>query len=117
MARLILALSCAAVLLVGCACGAETATKQSVETTQVAMARSYVFEPATIRVTSGAVVTWTNRDNFTHDVHLLGGAEWHSQPLRPGESVSQTFGTVGDYPYECAFHPQDMKGTVSVAAP
>jgi plastocyanin len=116
MARLLPALILAAALLVGCARGEGSATSQPVETTEVAMARSYIFEPSSIRVTPGAVVTWTNQDNFTHDVHILGSAEWRSQPLRPGENVSHTFPAAGEYPYECAFHPQDMKGTIIVAA-
>jgi plastocyanin len=102
----------AGLLAVGCTGGQLVA--QPVETTLVTMAKSYRFEPPVIRVPVGATVTWTNDDNFTHDVHLLRPVEWHSQPLRPGERTTYTFAQPGEYAYECAFHPQNMKGRVIV---
>lgn len=104
-------------LVVACAPGQQPAPRAGagpVESNQVAMAKSYRFEPAEIRVRVGATVTWTNDDNFTHDVRLLGGDGWHSQPLRPGERVTHTFTQPGEFAYECTFHPQNMKGKVIV---
>ncbi len=96
-------------------CAAKTAQGQApVETNQVNMPPSYYFDPPTIQVKVGATVTWTNKDNFTHDVHLLGGINWMSQPLHPGESTSYTFTKAGDFPYVCDFHSQNMKGVVIV---
>jgi plastocyanin len=34
--------------------------------------------------------------------------------MKPGESVSFAFVTAGRYRYECTFHPQNMRGTVTV---
>ncbi len=63
----------------------------------------------------GTTVTWTNNDNFTHSVRLLGGAD---QPLmmKPGESVTHTFNAAGQFQYDCSLHPKDMKGSVLVEA-
>jgi plastocyanin len=102
-------------LLTGCS--SQAANGQApVQTNQVTMPPSYRFDPAVIQVKVGDTVTWTNKDNFTHDVHLLGDIDWMSKPLRPGDSTSYTFTKVGDFPYVCDFHSQDMKGQVIVLA-
>jgi plastocyanin len=87
-----------------------------VATTHVDLPKSYKFAPAAIVVTAGATVTWTNSDNFTHSVKFDGDASTGAV-MKPGASASRTFGTPGTYAYICAFHPQDMKGTVVVTAP
>jgi plastocyanin len=112
-----IALTClAAGLLVACAPDLDAAPALVADTSQVLMAKAYRFDPVAIRVPVGTTVTWTNDDNFTHDVRVQGNAGWHSQPVRPGESVSHVFAQAGTYAYECAFHPQNMKGTVEVVA-
>ncbi len=82
-----------------------------VPTSTVDLPRSYRFEPVAITVPAGTTVTWTNNDNFTHNVSLDG-----VEPLtmRPGESASHAFAAAGSYPYVCSLHPQDMQGTVVV---
>jgi plastocyanin len=104
-----------ALLLVSCA--PQAAKGQApVQTNQVTMPPSYRFDPPLIQVKIGDTVTWTNKDNFTHDVHLLGDINWVSQPLRPGDSASYTFKQAGQFPYLCDFHAHDMKGEVIVVA-
>jgi plastocyanin len=106
----------AAGLLAACGRGLEAGPAEVVETSQVLMAKSYQFDPVAIRVPVGASVTWTNDDHFTHDVRVLSGDGWHSQPLRPGDRVAHVFTQAGEYAYECTFRPQDMRGTIAVSA-
>ena len=84
-----------------------------VATDHVDLPRSYLFSPADIVVAPGTVVTWTNSDQFTHSVRLIDGDRMVGE-MRPGQSVTFTFATAGTYRYECTFHPQNMKGTVTV---
>ncbi len=58
-------------------------------------------------------MTWTNNDNFTHNVDLADDA---AAPLAmsPGESVSREFPTPGTFAYVCSLHPTDMTATVLV---
>jgi plastocyanin len=95
------------------ACGPQEAA-QPVETNQVDLPPSYKFEPEAISVPDGTTVTWTNNDNFTHNVRLLddGG---QVLALPPGESVSFTFTGPGEHRYDCSFHPNDMTGVVVVS--
>ena len=94
------------------ACAAPTAA-EPVGTDQVSLPPSYTFEPAAITVPDGTTVTWTNNDNFTHNVRLIddGG---DVLDLPPGESVSFTFTGPGEHRYDCSFHPTDMTGVVVV---
>jgi plastocyanin len=102
------------VALVASAC-ASAAQADVVQTAAVTMPPSYRFEPVSIEVQPGQAVTWTNNDHFSHNVHVLGAAEWRSDVLAPGESVTFTFADPGEYAYQCDLHPQDMTGKVLVA--
>ncbi len=107
--RLVLAAS-AALVLVAAGCG-ESANSEPVATTEVAMAKSYRFDPKTIEIEAGQSVTWTNEDNFTHTVQV-DGQEDHK--VERGESVSIAFDEPGTYHYVCTLHSQDMDGEVIV---
>ncbi len=104
-----------AAMLLGCATPS-SASQPAVETNHVEMPPSYRFDPPVIQVKVGTTVTWHNSDNFTHDVHLMGNINWHSEPLHPGDSTTYTFTQPGEYPYICDFHSQDMKGKVIVVS-
>lgn len=85
-----------------------------VETTEVTAVKSYKFDPQVIEVDAGSEVTWTNEDDFPHNVHLLDASDaTHDLPI--GESVSVAFDEAGDYYYECSIHPQTMRGKVIVS--
>ncbi len=103
-------------LLFASACAAE-AQAEAVRTSSVNMPASYRFDPVAIEVVAGDTVTWMNNDHFSHNVHVLGVAEWRSDVLAPGESVTYTFSDPGEYAYQCDLHPQDMTGKVIVALP
>lgn len=84
-----------------------------VETTEVGAVKSYRFDPEVIEVQTGAEVTWSNEDDFPHNVHFLTGTdETHDLPI--GESVSVSFEEAGEFYYECSLHPQQMRGKVIV---
>jgi plastocyanin len=83
-------------------------------TTTVDLPKSYRFEPAVITVEVGETVTWTNSDDFPHNVHLLDGSE-RTLDLPIGGSARFTFLEPGEIAYQCSLHPQQMQGTVTVA--
>ena len=101
----------AAAALVAAGCGGSGESGEPVATTEVSMARSYVFEPNVVEVEAGETVTWTNDDNFTHTVQV-DGQEDHK--VEQDESVSITFDRPGTYHYVCTLHRQDMDGEVIV---
>jgi plastocyanin len=85
-----------------------------VATTSVDLPRSYRFEPAAIEVAAGSSVTWTNRDDFPHNVTLLDGSD-RAADLPIGGSSSIAFEEPGTVYYECSIHPQQMHGKIVVA--
>ena len=99
-----------AVVGVAAGCG-ESESSAPVATTEVAMAKSYRFDPKTIEVDAGQSVTWTNEDNFTHTIQVDGQQD---HKVERGESVSIAFETPGTYHYVCTLHSQDMDGEVIV---
>ncbi|MDQ3954261.1 MAG: plastocyanin/azurin family copper-binding protein [Actinomycetota bacterium] len=87
--------------------------EEPVATTEVDLPKSYKFDPVAISVEAGEEVTWTNNDDFPHNVHLLDGSET-TEDLPVGESVSLTFDEPGEIYYECSIHPQQMQGKIVV---
>ena len=112
MARLLLlvaALAVCSVVGVAAGCGGSNESSTPVATNEVAMAKSYRFDPKVIEIEAGQTVTWTNEDNFTHTVEV-DGQEDHK--VDRGDSFSIKFDTPGTYDYVCTLHRQDMEGKV-----
>lgn len=99
-------------LLAACA---PQAGAEPVATNVVDLPPSYRFAPEAITVPDGTTVTWTNSDNFTHNVRLLDDDGGEVLTMAPGESVSFTFSGPGEHRYDCSFHPNDMSGVVVVS--
>jgi plastocyanin len=77
-------------------------------------ASNFTFEPSTLTVAAGTVVTWRNEDDAPHTV--IGAdpeSPIRSQPLDTGDQYSITFTKPGTYRYFCSLHPH-MTGTVIV---
>jgi len=72
----------------------------------------FAFHPATLPVSAGATVTWTNADSTNHSVAWKDGTAG-SDSLAAGASYSRTFDTPGTFAYACGIHPS-MTGTVVV---
>jgi plastocyanin len=113
MRRPLALLGVLALLLAGCTEGPPGSTGEPVATNQVTLPKSYRFEPEVIRVQAGTTVTWTNEDDFPHNVHLLDGSD-RTEDLPIGESISITFDQPARIDYECSLHPQQMQGAVIV---
>jgi plastocyanin len=110
MQSLLVVLAASLTIVVAAGCG-ESERSEPVATTEVAMAKSYRFDPETIEIEPAQSVTWTNEDNFTHTVQV-DGQEDHK--VERGDSVSIAFDTPGTYHYVCTLHSQDMDGEVIV---
>jgi plastocyanin len=100
------ALSLVAVLMFASVAGAQ---KQATKTVVI---QGFSFHPAHITVTRGTKVTWINKDMTKHTATASNGA-FDSGVLRPGQSYSHTFKTVGKKGYHCQIHPS-MMGSVTV---
>ena len=74
--------------------------------------QDYAFKPATITVTAGTTVVWTQKDDDPHTV-TADDASFDSKGLGQGDTFKHVFDKPGRYPYHCAAHPF-MKGVIIV---
>lgn len=73
----------------------------------------FSYSPATITVSPGDTVTWTNAGPA--EPHTATGDGFDTGEVAVGSSGSATFAQPGTFPYVCTLHPQ-MTGTVEVVA-
>lgn len=73
---------------------------------------NFSFGPATLTVSVGTTVTWTNRDDIPHTVVSNDGV-FKSKVLDTDDKFSYTFSKAGTFPYFCSIHPK-MTGKVVV---
>ncbi len=101
------AVSSAAASAPGTATGAATGTARIV-------IKDFLFDPASLTVAPGTVVTVVNQDQTTHTLTATGGHAFDTGSIGGGKTVTFTApATAGAYPYICSIH-QYMKGTLTV---
>jgi plastocyanin len=110
MPRLLLSAALALLLWSSIADSAPMAAAAAAPT--VVMARDFMFAPASLTVTAGSTVTWTNKDDEPHTVTSDSGL-FRSGALDTNESFSFKFDKPGTYHYLCSIHPR-MLGTIVV---
>lgn len=83
-----------------------------VATTAVEM-KGFAFSPASIKVASGATVTWTNSDGTNHNVTFDGAVLPPSGNFDAGTKAMAMPTAAGVYTYKCTLHA-GMNGSVTV---
>ena len=73
----------------------------------------FSFSPATITVSQGDTVTWSN--SGPDEPHTATGDGFDTGQVAVGSSASATFAQAGNFPYVCSLHA-NMSGTVRVLA-
>ena len=74
--------------------------------------KDFEFTPATVTITVGGTVKWTNDGPSTHTVTADDGS-FDSGDLSQGKTYSHTFQTAGTFAYHCSIH-SSMTATVIV---
>jgi plastocyanin len=102
----------AVILLVAGANGLRLNAQQAPAASAEVKIDNFSFGPATLTVSAGTTVTWTNRDDIPHTV-VSDDKVFKSKVLDTDEKFSYTFSKPGSYPYFCSVHPK-MTGKVIV---
>ena len=76
--------------------------------------KNHIYTPASVTVTAGTKVTWTNNDADPHTV-VEENNKFHSGALDTNDTYSETFTEPGTYKYFCTLHP-NMTGSITVTA-
>ena len=75
---------------------------------------NFCFSPATLTVSAGTTVTWTNHDDIPHTVVSTDDPRaFKSKVLDTDEKFSFTFSKSGTFAYFCSIHPK-MAGKIVV---
>jgi plastocyanin len=75
--------------------------------------KGFAFNPATITISKGTTVVWTQKDITSHTVTIASGAGFDSGTLNQGQTFSYTFNGIGTFNYGCSIHT-NMSGKVIV---
>lgn len=67
--------------------------------------KGMAFTPATITVSVGTTVKWTNKDAVSHTVTSDTGTVLNSGNIAANGTFSFMFTTAGTYNYHCGIHP------------
>ncbi len=70
------------------------------------------YQPQSIEVKAGELVTWRNRDSMSHTATDDEGG-WDTGDIKAQQDASIPFPKPGTYPYHCEYHPR-MVGVVVV---
>lgn len=110
--RLMLIAGMVSVLVLGFALGAPGANAQAANAS--VSITDFQFTPASVTVSVGGSVSWSNNSPTPHTVTSSNGA-FDSGIMNAGQAFSFTFTSPGTFAYTCTIHPQ-MTGTVVVQA-
>jgi plastocyanin len=89
-----------------------TTSTTTQSTTQNVSVMDNMFTPATMTVSVGTTVIWTNNGGVTHTVTSNSGL-FDSGNLTPGKTFQFKFTSAGSYPYHCNIH-SGMTGSITV---
>ena len=72
------------------------------------------FRPAEVSITKGESLTFTNNDDFIHQIYVQAPTfSFDSDEKNPGQDITETFTTAGTFEVRCHIHPK-MKLVVHV---
>ena len=74
----------------------------------------FAFQPKSVSISAGNIVTWTNKAGQAHTVTADDGS-FDSGQLAANDAFANVFDTAGTFTYHCSIHPQ-MTATVVVKA-
>jgi plastocyanin len=112
--KILLLLSVLIAAFVMVSCYKSKSSYNSNTTTSKISITSSGYSPASLTVTNGSTVTWTNNDNMAHTVTTTEGSI-NSGDIAPGSSYTKTFTTAGTYTYHDS-NNTNMTGVLIVTA-
>jgi plastocyanin len=65
------------------------------------------FKPTDVTIAHGDTLTFSNRDEFIHQIYVAsGGMTFDSDEQPPGQDVPVKFSTAGTFEVRCHIHPK-----------
>lgn len=88
----------------------QAAAQSGTGTTAAVSIENFSFSPATLTISAGTTVVWTNNDTAGHNIK---SDSFNSPMLSKGQTFEFKFDNKGTYEYSCGVHPS-MKGEIIV---
>jgi plastocyanin len=79
---------------------------------QTVTIKDIAFHPTTLTITGSTTIEVVNQDDIEHSFTLDDDSV--SQDLQGGESATVTIDPAASIGWHCEFHPDTMKGTITV---
>ena len=71
------------------------------------------FVPSNITISPNTAVRFVNKDSTKHSA-TANDLSWGTGTLEPGQGFTRYFKESGSYPFFCSYHPESMKGSITV---
>jgi plastocyanin len=69
--------------------------------------KARTFHPGEITINTGESLTFTNDDEFIHQIYVdAQGFGFDSDERNPGENITETFTVPGTFEVHCHIHPK-----------
>ncbi len=106
-----LAIVLAAILFVSCSKSYNSGSNNATTPASITI-KNMAFNPASLSVSAGTTVIWTNSDTTMHTV-TADDASFNSGNIAIGATYSRAFNSAGTFSYHCTLHPE-MTGKIVV---
>ena len=94
----------------GAACAKGDASATAAVTVEI---KDFAYSPDPVTAKVGDAIGWTNGDSAPHTA-TLDDDSCGTDNINQGATGVLVFSAAGTYPYHCAVHPAQMKGTITV---
>ena len=94
----------------GAACAKGEAGATAAVTVEI---KDFAYSPDPVTAKVGESIGWTNGDSAPHTA-TLDDDSCGTDNINQGATGVLVFSAAGTYPYHCAVHPSQMKGTITV---
>ena len=98
----------------GATAGAAACAKVETAGTITVDISDFKFNTEPVQAKVGDTITWSNKGAVPHSA-ALDDASCATDTIQPGTAGNLKFSVAGTYPYHCAIHPTQMKGTIVVS--
>jgi plastocyanin len=94
----------------GAACAKGEAGATAAVTVEI---KDFAYSPDPVTAKVGEAIGWTNGDSAPHTA-TLDDDSCGTDNINQGATGVLVFSAAGTYPYHCAVHPRQMKGTITI---
>jgi plastocyanin len=94
----------AAALFLVLSCAALMSAVWAADAAHIIVQQDRAFHPGEVTINHGESLTFTNQDEFIHQIFVIG--LFDSEEKNPGENLTESFPQSGTFEVHCHIHPK-----------